>query len=89
MAPTQRKGSLSERNEIEIPVQTDEIQETEGPKKGVYHDLFQKAGKWNICFLPKHYSDHSKMIEDFNVRDEDVWVVSFIKAGELYNTTHY
>lgn len=50
----------------------------------VYHDLFKKFGNWNICFLPKHYSSHSNYIRDFQVREEDVWVVSFIKAGTTW-----
>jgi len=50
----------------------------------VYHDLFKKFGNWNICFLPKHYSNHSSYIEQFPIRDEDVWVVSFIKAGTTW-----
>jgi hypothetical protein len=48
----------------------------------VYHDLFKKFGNWNICFLPKHYSSHSDYIKKFNVRNDDLWVVSFIKAGK-------
>lgn len=57
----------------------------EAPEESLaYHDLFKKFGNWNICFLPKHYSNHSKYIEQFPIRNDDVWVVSFIKAGTTW-----
>ncbi|XP_035702454.1 luciferin sulfotransferase isoform X2 [Folsomia candida] len=50
----------------------------------VYQDLFRKFGNWNICFLPKHYSSHSDYIKKFAIRNDDVWVMSFIKAGTTW-----
>jgi len=41
-------------------------------------------GGWNICFLPRHYSSYSEYIKNFSVRNDDVWVASFIKAGTTW-----
>jgi len=48
--------------------------------------LFKTSGKGDICFLPRHYSDYSRIIDKFQVREDDVWVISYIKAGETAGT---
>jgi hypothetical protein len=64
----------------------------EGTKKKdrrLQADIFSESDKGNICFLPKHYNDYSKYIEEFQVREDDVWVVSYIKAGECRETLRF
>lgn len=34
------------------------------------------------CVLPKNYSNYAKRIRDLEVREDDVWVVSFPKCGK-------
>ncbi|XP_055310785.1 sulfotransferase 1E1-like [Sitodiplosis mosellana] len=42
------------------------------------------------CFLPKKYEKLSNRIQNFKVRPNDIWVVSFPKAGTtwIYNIVH-
>ncbi|ODM95898.1 Sulfotransferase family cytosolic 1B member 1, partial [Orchesella cincta] len=51
--------------------------------KAIYPDLFVQHGPGK-CFLPKYYSDHSDFIDNFEVRDDDLWLVSFVKAGTTW-----
>jgi len=47
----------------------------------IYPELFVQFQP-SKCFLPKEYARHYDYIKNFPVRDDDVWVVSFIKSGE-------
>ncbi|CAL8072372.1 unnamed protein product [Orchesella dallaii] len=51
--------------------------------KAIYPELFVQFGLGK-CFLPKYYSEHSDCIENFQVRDDDLWLVSFVKAGTTW-----
>lgn len=35
--------------------------------------------------LPEYYKKFSKIIEEFEVRDDDLWVISFPKTGKFNN----
>ena len=36
-----------------------------------------------IC-LPKKYEDFAQIIENFEIRDDDVWICSFPKTGIIF-----
>ena len=74
-----------------LSTQFEEIREHELAKvmlqrqnQEIYPELFVKF-KPKECFLPKDYAAHYDYIKDLSVRDDDVWVVSFIKSGKLKN----
>jgi hypothetical protein len=48
----------------------------------IYPDLFLKYYPKD-CVLPKEYTKYYGYIKSMPVREDDVWVVSFIKSGEL------
>lgn len=56
----------------------------------VYPQLFVKFEPKG-CFLPREYAAYYDQIRRMEVRDEDIWVMSFIKSGNpiifpiLYN----
>lgn len=44
---------------------------------------FPSDYKFSQCFLPKKYLSQADRIENFHVNADDIWVVSFPKAGRL------
>ena len=45
---------------------------------------FPSDYKFSQCFLPKKYLTQANRIENFPVNADDVWVVSFPKAGTTW-----
>lgn len=70
-----------------------------GAKKFVYANIepntrtefpFPTDYEFLPCFLPKKYEKLCNRIKNFKVRPNDIWIVSFPKAGTtwIYNIVH-
>jgi estrone sulfotransferase len=45
--------------------------------------------KIHECILPGNYKKFAQKIEELQVRDDDLWVVSFPKTGKFYSQPPY
>lgn len=48
--------------------------------KAIYPEPFVQFGPGK-CFLPKFYDMYSDTIDNLEIREDDLWICSFIKAG--------
>lgn len=48
--------------------------------KAIYPDACVQFGPEEV-FLPEFYAETASFIENLEVRDDDLWICSFIKAG--------
>jgi len=51
--------------------------------KKIYPEVFSQFGP-DKCFLPKFFEKHFETINTLPVKDDDLWVCSFIKAGTTW-----
>ena len=73
---------------MDYPIQgvtVEELDDNEAYKKFIANQKSYKCGFVRLMpylqILPKTYIKHAKRIQDFEVRNDDVWVASFPKCG--------
>jgi estrone sulfotransferase len=49
----------------------------------IYPEVFKKFGPGK-CFLPPFFADYYEEIKNLEIRDDDLWICSFIKAGTTW-----
>lgn len=58
------------------------------PKKRKYVAIHKKFDNGEVdskmsCVMPEYYKNIAERIKKFEVRDDDIWIVTYPKCGEL------